>query len=88
MENRRNHVHLRTRHHHPSILGATLNFDPNTFTGLRSSYRNLAWYFAKQGTPLPDDLLGDDKPTLVAAQYRHDLAWLHDNGQHHPKRAP
>lgn len=71
----------------PSIPGATLHIDSDAFTGLRSSYRSLAWYFAEQGAPLPDDLLGDDKPAPVAAQYRHDLAWLHDSAQHHPEKA-
>jgi hypothetical protein len=60
----------------PSIPGQLLPIDPDAFTGLRQSYRILAWYFARQGTPLPDDLLGDDQPAPVADQYRQELLWL------------
>lgn len=61
----------------PSITGQTLPIDPKAFMGLRPSYRNLAWYFARQGTPLPDDLLGDDHPGPVAEEYHQTLLWLH-----------
>lgn len=61
----------------PSIPGQTPDIDPEAFTGLRHAYRNLAWYFAQQGTPLPDDLLGDDHPEPVAEEYHQTLLWLH-----------
>lgn len=59
-----------------SIPRHTLNIDPHAFLRLRPSYRNLAWYFAQQGTPLPDNLLGDDRPDSVAKQYRQEKLWL------------
>lgn len=45
-------------------------------TGFRPSYRCLAWYFSQAGTPLGDDLLGDDRPGEVAQHYETKHAWL------------
>jgi hypothetical protein len=59
-----------------SIPGSNLDLDPRALTGHRSSYRNLAWYFARLGTPLPDGLLGDDRPGPVAKMYREEARWL------------
>lgn len=60
----------------PSVPGDTLDLDAATFDGLRPSYRCLAWYFAEQGTPLPDDLLGDDRPDRAARHYDQEHRWL------------
>lgn len=60
----------------PSIPGLPLNLDPAAFTRFRPSYRCLAWYFDQQGTPLPDDLLGDDRPEPVADEYLQEHRWL------------
>ena len=32
----------------------------------------------QRGTPLSDDLLGDDRPHEVARQYEAERAWLND----------
>jgi hypothetical protein len=60
----------------PAVPGVTLALDPTAFAAHRPSYRCLAWYFARLGTPLPDDLLGDDRPEPVAALYAEEHLWL------------
>lgn len=61
----------------PSVPGQSLPLTPEVFDGLRPAYRSLAWYFAEQGTPLPNDLLGDDIPGPVLEQYLLENLWLH-----------
>jgi hypothetical protein len=63
----------------PSVPGDSISLGSGTFSGLRPSYRCLAWYFEQQGTPLPDDLLGDDQPAAVDALYRRERLWLQNN---------
>jgi hypothetical protein len=60
----------------PAIPGTALGLDPADFAEFRPSYRNLAWYFNQAGTPLGDDLLGDDRPGKVAHHYETERAWL------------
>jgi hypothetical protein len=60
----------------PAIPGQSLDVDPAAFSSFRPSYRCLAWYFDKAGTPLPGDLLGDDQPGPVAEQYQQEQLWL------------
>jgi hypothetical protein len=60
----------------PAVPGHHLAIDPTEFTGQRDSYRCLAWYFAQQGTPLPDDLFGDDQPDAVGDLYQSVRRWL------------
>jgi hypothetical protein len=43
---------------------------------LRVSYRIWAWAMIKRGYSVPDDLLGDDRPDLVAAFYGQMNEWL------------
>ncbi len=59
-----------------SVPGSTLSLDPAEFLRYRPSYRCLAWYFDRAGTPLPTTLLGDDQPDGVKRQYEEELAWL------------
>lgn len=59
-----------------SVPGTQLRVEAEALGGLRASYRCLAWYFAPQGAPLRDDLLGDDRPEPVARQYAAERAWL------------
>lgn len=59
-----------------SVPGATLDLAADTFRDFRPSYRCLGWYFAEQGTPLPEDLLGDDRPADVARLYEQEHLWL------------
>lgn len=60
----------------PSIPGTTLDLDPAEFAMYRPSYRCLAWYLGQNGTDVPSDLLGDDKPETVARHYQAQHAWL------------
>lgn len=60
----------------PAIPGTALGLDPADFAAFRPSYRCLAWYFNQAGTPLGDDLLGDDRPDEVAHHYETEGAWL------------
>jgi SnoaL-like domain len=60
----------------PSVSGTELVIDPVELSGYRPSYRCLAWYFAQRGTPLRDDLLGDDRPEPVALHYASERSWL------------
>ena len=64
----------------PSVPATRLAIDPATLDGYRSSYRCLAWYFERRGAPLPDDLLGDDRPDAVARQYAAEHEWLSGGG--------
>lgn len=43
----------------------------------RNSYRIWAWSMTKRGYSVPDDLLGDDRPDLVAEFYGKMKEWLH-----------
>jgi hypothetical protein len=67
----------------PSVPGTQLPIKPTSLTAYRPSYRCPAWYFAQQGTPLPDDLLGDDQPEPVARHYAREREWL--NGSAGPR---
>jgi hypothetical protein len=60
----------------PSVPGTELPIDPAELAGYRPSYRCLAWYFAQRGTPLRNNLLGDDRPEPVARHYAAQRAWL------------
>jgi hypothetical protein len=60
----------------PATPGTALGLDPAELTQFRLSYRCLAWYFNRAGTPLGDDLLGDDRPDEVAHHYETERAWL------------
>jgi hypothetical protein len=60
----------------PAVPGTELAIDPADLRRYRPSYRCLSWYFAQRGTPLRDDLLGDDRPEPVARQYAAERAWL------------
>lgn len=44
---------------------------------LRDSYRIWAWAMTKRGYSVPDDLLGDDRPDMVAEFYGKMNEWLH-----------
>ena len=58
------------------VPGQFLGLDFSDLAQFRPSYRCLAWYFQEQGIPLPDDLLGDDQPSVVREHYQRELAWL------------
>jgi hypothetical protein len=60
----------------PAVPGTTLPVPADAFAGLRPSYRCLAWHLGRNGYPIADDLLGDDRPDGVRAQLAADLAWL------------
>jgi hypothetical protein len=60
----------------PSVPGTKLAIESAELRRYRPSYRCLAWYFARRGTPLADDLLGDDQPEQVARHYIAERAWL------------
>lgn len=61
----------------PAVPGTRLVVDPAELAAHRPSYRCLAWYLNRQGYHVGDDLLGDDRPDAVRAQYRAETAWLH-----------
>jgi hypothetical protein len=46
------------------------------FTGFRPSYRVWAWAMTRRGYDVDDQLLGDDRPDLVAAYYVQLNQWL------------
>lgn len=60
----------------PATPGTALRLDAAELAAFRPSYRCLAWYFNRAGTPLGDDLLGDDRPGEVAHHYEIERAWL------------
>lgn len=60
----------------PSVPATALPVDPGELQPYRPSYRCLAWYLARQGTPVRDDLLGDDEPNAVARHYAAERDWL------------
>lgn len=60
----------------PAVPGMTLPVTPESFAGLRPSYRCLAWHLGRSGYTIPDDLPGDDRPESVAAVMAADLDWL------------
>lgn len=60
-----------------AVLPATIvPVSASELDGFRPSYRYLAWYQAKLGLTLRDDLLGDDRPDDVARQYDAERVWL------------
>jgi hypothetical protein len=63
------------------VLASRLGGDPPgvdlaAIAGFRSSYCCLAWYLARKGYTIGDDLLGDDRPEPVASHYRTERDWL------------
>jgi hypothetical protein len=71
------HLDLRARHLTPAIPGTRLDLNPAEFAPFRPSYRCLAWYQHGLGLTVREDLLGDDRPEPVQAQYHSEHAWLH-----------
>jgi hypothetical protein len=70
------HLGLRRRHLDAGT-SRTIATRRDTRAGAVSpSYRFLAWYFHRQGPPLADDLLGDDRPGPVARHYAANAEWL------------
>lgn len=65
----------------PALPGTTLPLAPEDFAPYRASYRCLSWYHDSIGLTVRDDLLGDDRPEPVAAQYRAERAWLHGDDE-------
>lgn len=59
-----------------ALPNTRLPVDPAELFAHRPSYRALAWYFERRGTPLPDDLPGEDRPEQVAVLYDAERAWL------------
>jgi hypothetical protein len=55
----------------PATPGMAFRLDPAELAAFRPSYRCLAWYFNRAGTPL-----GDDRPGEVAQHYETEHAWL------------
>lgn len=60
----------------PVLPGQSLPGETHELARYRPSYRFLAWYFHRQGAPLADDLLGDDRPGPVARHYAANAEWL------------
>jgi len=54
----------------------TVPIDWNEVSELRPAYRIWAWAMTKRGYEVPQDLLGDDRPDLVAEFYREAEVWL------------
>lgn len=50
--------------------------DPDELASYRSPFRLLAWFLARRGYAVLDDLLGDDRPDDVAAFYDREFDWL------------
>lgn len=61
--------------------GTTLPVEADAFTGLRRSYRCLAWQLRRGGYAVPDDLPGDDQPETVSAVLAADEDWLTGAGR-------
>lgn len=61
----------------PAVPGTVLPVSPEALAGFRPSYRCLAWHLGRNGYPISDDLLGDDRPGAVSGLLAADLAWLH-----------
>lgn len=62
----------------PTILGQTVTIDPAEMTGLRPSYRNLAWCLIKTGYEVDPDLPGEDRPETVEKIMQEVTAWLNN----------
>lgn len=65
----------------PALPGDHLPVDPAIFCRYRSSYACLAWYFDRLGSPLSDDLPGDDRPECTRQIYIAERAWLDGEAQ-------
>ena len=63
----------------PAVPGQEVPTTAAELSRYRPSYRCLAWYFDRQGSPLSDDLLGDDRPEEVARHYAQERDWLAHN---------
>ena len=63
----------------PSVPSTMLDLDPAEFASYRSAYRCLAWYLARNGSPISPDLYGDDRPEEVARLYQAEQTWLAGN---------
>ena len=60
----------------PALPGQVLPVRADELTRFRPAYRCLAWWFRTQGTPLPEDLYGDDRPEPLASLYDDLRGWL------------
>ena len=60
----------------PSIPGKVIEIPSVALERFRSSYAILSWEIARAGRVIPDDLLGDDRPDVVAAFYAGLRSWL------------
>jgi hypothetical protein len=58
----------------PVLPGTTVHLDPAELASYRPSYRFLSWFLSRQGYTVDND----DLPEPVAAQYRSEIAWLHN----------
>lgn len=60
----------------PTLPGTALTIDPAEVAGFRRPFRLLAWFLAKRGYSVLDDLLGEDRPDEVTAFYDAEQRWL------------
>ena len=52
------------------------DIDQALYDGLRVSYRSIAYVMARIGKPVPDTLVGVDRPETVAALHEAEQRWL------------
>jgi hypothetical protein len=60
----------------PSVPGQVIEVPVEELDKYRSSYAVLAWNIAREGRPVSQDELGDDRPDEVAAFYTDTWNWL------------
>jgi hypothetical protein len=64
----------------PVMPGEGIDFDDDLLSGMRDSYRYLAYHLAiNSGRVPPDDLYGDDRPDGVQVLYAEAFEWLEDD---------
>ncbi|MCO4252132.1 nuclear transport factor 2 family protein [Pseudarthrobacter raffinosi] len=60
----------------PAVSGTSLGIDPDSLSGLRHSYRFLAYTRVLEGIEVSQDLYGIDRPEELTALYDDAAAWL------------
>ncbi len=63
----------------PVVPGTPIPLKWEDVEHLRPSYRIWAWAMTLRGYDVPDDLLGDDRPDLMAEFYARMNAWLNES---------
>lgn len=64
----------------PVIHGERVDIDPDILARFRKPYMYLGYHLHEVGSPVRDDLFGDDRPDEVDALYREAFGWMRGTG--------